>query len=81
MLYMRWAANIAVTCKFGFHMIPIAFKNEPPQGRKTVAILAADIGGTKTNVAWYQSDGNGLTITRERTIRLRRSSFTDRYHP
>jgi glucokinase len=46
-------------------MIPIAFRNAPSPGQKTLTILAADIGGTKTNVALYQSGNNGLTITRE----------------
>jgi len=46
-------------------MIPIAFRNAPSPGQKTLTILAADIGGTKTNVALYQSGSNGLTITRD----------------
>src|SRR5580704_5542609 len=65
-------------------MIPIAFKNEslPGQkGRKTVAILAADIGGTKTNVALYQSGAAGLTITREqRYVSANFPSLTDIIH-
>ena len=47
-------------------MIPIAFKNQLRSGQKSVSILAADIGGTKTNVALYQSDDKGLTIVREK---------------
>jgi glucokinase len=46
-------------------MIPIAFKKETSKNQKTINILAADIGGTKTNVALYQSTDNGLTLTRE----------------
>jgi glucokinase len=65
-------------------MIPIAFKNEslPGQkGRKTVAILAADIGGTKTNVALYQSGAAGLTIAREqRYVSASYPSLTDIVH-
>jgi glucokinase len=65
-------------------MIPIAFKNErlPEQkGRKSVAILAADIGGTKTNVALYQSDASGLTITREqRYVSADHPSLADIVH-
>src|SRR5579863_1168179 len=68
-------------------MIPIAFKNEPVPGQKTVAgretvaILAADIGGTKTNVALYQSDSKGLTITREeRYVSADHASLTDIIH-
>ena len=44
-------------------MIPIAFRNAPSPGQKALTILAADIGGTKTNVALYQSGNNGLTLT------------------
>src|ERR1700761_7238676 len=59
-------------------MIPIAFKNEPQSGQKPVAILAADIGGTKTNVAMYQSGNNGLTITREqRYVSVDHASLMD----
>lgn len=47
-------------------MIPIAFKHELPPGQRAVAILAADIGGTKTNVALYHADSNGLAVLREK---------------
>src|ERR1700749_1537714 len=59
-------------------MIPIAFKNEPQPGHKSIDILAADIGGTKTNVALYQSGPNGLTVTREkRYVSADHPSLTD----
>jgi glucokinase len=62
-------------------MIAIAFKNEPHPGQKTVTILAADIGGTKTNVALYQSGSDGLTITREqRYVSADHPSLTDIIH-
>ena len=62
-------------------MIPIAFKNESVPGQKTVAILAADIGGTKTNVALYQSGADGLMITREqRYVSANYPSLTDIIH-
>ena len=62
-------------------MIPIAFKNAPQPGHKTLAILAADIGGTKTNVALYQSGNNGLTISREqRYVSADHPSLTDLIH-
>jgi glucokinase len=47
-------------------MIPIAFKHQPQPGQKTISILAADIGGTKTNVALCQAGDNGLTVDREK---------------
>lgn len=46
-------------------MIPIAFRQEMLTGGKPISILAADIGGTKTNVALYHSADNGLTLARE----------------
>lgn len=61
-------------------MIPVAFKNEPHE-RKTIAILAADIGGTKTNVALYRSGAAGLTITREqRYVSAAHASLTEIIH-
>jgi glucokinase len=62
-------------------MVPIAFKNSHQPGQKTLAILAADIGGTKTNVALYHSGDNGLTITRgQRYVSAEHSSLTDIIH-
>ena len=62
-------------------MIAIAFKNEPHPGQMTVTILAADIGGTKTNIALYQSGSDGLTITREqRYVSADHPSLTDIIH-
>jgi glucokinase len=62
-------------------MIAIAFRNEPHPGQKTISILAADIGGTKTNVALYQSGSNGLTIAREqRYVSADHPSLTDIIH-
>ena len=60
-------------------MIPIAFKNTSLNDRQT--ILAADIGGTKTNVALYNADDKGLTITREkRYVSASYPSLTDIIH-
>jgi glucokinase len=62
-------------------MISIAFKNQLQPGQKPVSILAADIGGTKTNVALYMSDGKGLTIVREkRYTSADHSAFDDIVH-
>jgi glucokinase len=47
-------------------MIPIAFKKTLQAGQKKIKILAADIGGTKTNVALYEADGNRINPTREK---------------
>ncbi|HUB59386.1 MAG TPA: glucokinase [Puia sp.] len=67
-------------------MIPIAFKKAPDPkashpGQRSVTILAADIGGTKTNVALYQSGSSGLTITRQqRYVSTGYLSLTDIIH-
>jgi glucokinase len=58
-------------------MLKIAFKNETRPGQ-SVTILAADIGGTKTNVALYEVNDKGLTIVKEkRYISKDHSSLTD----
>ena len=46
--------------------VPIAFKKEITKGQKAVSILAADIGGTKTNVALYKADHEGLTVVNQK---------------
>jgi glucokinase len=62
-------------------MIPIAFKNEHQPKQQRISILAADIGGTKTNVARYEANANGLTITREqRYVSADYPSLTDIIH-
>lgn len=43
-------------------LVPIAFKKEITKGQKAIPILAADVGGTKTNIALYNADHNGLTV-------------------
>jgi glucokinase len=62
-------------------MLPIAFKKDLPTVQQRISILAADIGGTKTNVARYEGNANGLTITREqRYVSADSSSLTDIIH-
>jgi glucokinase len=61
-------------------MIPIAFKNDARPGQP-VAILAADIGGTKTNVALYESNDKGLSMVKEkRYVSKDHPSLTDIIH-
>lgn len=61
-------------------MLQIAFKNET-RPTQPVAILAADIGGTKTNVALYESNAKGLTIVKEqRYVSKDHPSLTDIIH-
>ena len=43
-------------------IVSIAFKNELKQGQQPISILAADIGGTKTNIALYHADHDGLKV-------------------
>jgi len=47
-------------------LVPIAFKKELHNGAPAATILAGDVGGTKTNMALYKADGNGLTLLREK---------------
>ena len=61
-------------------MIPIAFKNEIHQ-KQPIAILAADIGGTKTNVALYKVSSEALVTVREqRFVSKDHPSLTDIIH-
>src|SRR5258708_9202533 len=62
-------------------IVPIAFKQEPGQSQTTITILAADIGGTKINVALYRADGNGLTsLQQKRYISKDYTSLSDIIH-
>jgi glucokinase len=62
-------------------MIPIAFSNKPRPGQKTIPILAADIGGTKTNVALYEAGSEGPKPVREqRYVSADYPSLTDIIH-
>src|ERR1700754_135361 len=62
-------------------IVPIAFKEEPGQLQKTISILAADIGGTKTNMALYRADGNGLVLLQEkRYVSRDHASLTELIH-
>ena len=47
-------------------IVPIAFKHIHSPGKKSMDILAADIGGTKTNIALYRAEGETLHIVDER---------------
>ena len=48
--------------------IPVAFPNKKPAADGTI-ILAADIGGTKTNLALFRTDGPDLTRIRSTTYK------------
>ena len=47
-------------------LVPIAFRKEMTPGQETITLLAADIGGTKTNVALCYADHSGVTITEQK---------------
>ncbi len=47
-------------------IVSIAFKKDIRQQQESITILAADIGGTKTNIALYQSDRNGLSVLNQK---------------
>jgi len=58
--------------------VPIAFRQQPGDNRKTATLLAADIGGTKTNIALYQAGPDGLTSLQEkRYVSKEHSSFME----
>jgi glucokinase len=43
-------------------LVPIAFRKELQKGQEPITLLAADIGGTKTNIALCRADSEGVTI-------------------
>jgi glucokinase len=47
-------------------LVPVAFKNYNADKKET--ILAGDIGGTKVNIALYQTGEKGLTILRQQSF-------------
>jgi glucokinase len=69
MPYMKLVVNIAATCNFegsskfismAQPIVPIAFQKDIHQPQPPATILAADIGGTKVNIALYRLDKEGL---------------------
>lgn len=47
-------------------LVPIAFKKQIDKEDKPIDILAADIGGTKVNIAMYTADAEGLTLVNKK---------------
>src|SRR5882757_5900742 len=47
-------------------LVPIAFKKEIKKGQEAINLLAADIGGTKTNVAFYRADSDGVSLVEQK---------------
>ena len=81
---MKSEDNTGGTCNFvqmAQAVVPIAFKNKPGKGQKSADILAADIGGTKTNMALYRSGDGGLRLINEkRYISKEHRSLSDIIH-
>jgi len=46
--------------------VPVAFFQNAQAEKKPLNILAGDVGGTKTNMALYRADKEGLTVQREK---------------
>lgn len=62
-------------------LVPIAFKKEISQGQKAINLIAADIGGTKTNIALYRADGSGLSLVdQKRYVSKDHPSLSDIVH-
>jgi glucokinase len=62
-------------------LVPIAFRKDIHQEQTPATILAADIGGTKTNIARYRLDGNGLEmLNQKRYVSKDYPSLTDIIH-
>lgn len=61
--------------------VPIAFRKDIQQAQTAATILAADIGGTKTNMALYRVNGDGLQLSNEkRYVSKDYHSLTDIIH-
>jgi len=81
MPYTKSEDNTGETCKsepvilgMAASIVPIAFKHKRSRGQKPLEILAADIGGTKTNIALYRADDEGLHIVNQKR-------YVSRDHP
>jgi len=62
-------------------IVPIAFRKELQNGQEPITLLAADIGGTKTNVALCRADSEGVTIAEQkRYVSADHPSLTDIIH-
>jgi glucokinase len=62
-------------------LVPIAFRKEIKKGETPVSLLAADIGGTKTNIALCRADSEGITILdQKRYVSNEYPSLTDIIH-
>jgi len=62
-------------------LVPIAFRKELKKGQEAINLLAADIGGTKTNVALCRADHEGVTILDQRRyVSKDHPSLTDIVH-
>jgi glucokinase len=62
-------------------IVPIAFRRDIHETQPAATILAADIGGTKTNIANYRLDGNGLEmLNQKRYLSKEHSSLTEIVH-
>jgi glucokinase len=47
-------------------LVPIAFRKELKQGQEPLTLLAADIGGTKTNIALCRADSEGVNFVSQK---------------
>jgi glucokinase len=62
-------------------LVPIAFRKELKKGQDPIQLLAADIGGTKTNIALCRADSEGVTILEQkRYVSKDHPSLTDIVH-
>jgi glucokinase len=62
-------------------LVPIAFRKELKKGQAPIQLLAADIGGTKTNIALCRADSEGVTLLEQkRYVSKDHPSLTDIVH-
>lgn len=62
-------------------LVPIAFRKELKKGQEPISLLAADIGGTKTNIALCRADSEGVNIVdQKRYVSKDYPSLTDIVH-
>ena len=62
-------------------MVPVAFFKNAQDEKKPLNILAGDVGGTKTNMALYRADQEGLSLLKEkRYVSKDYPSLTDIIH-
>ncbi len=77
---MEKSVKFNLTSKSEFY-VPLAFRNDKTLAMSTGVVLAADVGGTKTNLALFQLQEKRLLLLKEKSYSTKRAqSFMEIVH-